>query len=240
MNALSHAISPSPRASELAAADRADRLLRQAITQDFPGQIALVSSFGADAAVLLHLVANIDPATPVIFINTGKLFGETLRYRDQLAARLGLTDVRVIGPTALDENATDPDGILWASDPDRCCHIRKVLPLQRVLGSFSAWINGRKRFQAASRDTLTAVEIADGKTKFNPLFDWSASDIDAYFDRHDLPRHPLVEDGYLSIGCMPCSDRVAPGEDARAGRWRGQAKVECGIHLGGQSQIRDE
>jgi phosphoadenosine phosphosulfate reductase len=240
MSALSHAIRQVPSAPELAAADRADLLLRQAIKQDFPGQIALVSSFGADAAVLLHLVATIDPATPVIFIDTGKLFGETLRYRDQLTARLGLTDVRVVGPAALDENAADPDGILWASDPDRCCHFRKVLPLQRALGSVSAWINGRKRFQSASRDALTAVEITDGKTKFNPLFDWSVSDIDSYFERHDLPRHPLVEDGYLSIGCMPCSDRVASGEDPRAGRWRGQAKVECGIHLGAQSPVRDE
>lgn len=214
--------------------------LARAIRSEFPGRIALVSSFGAEAAVLLHLVAGIDPATPVLFLDTGKLFGETLRYRDRLVARLGLTRLIVVKPEprALDE--ADPEGVLWARDPDLCCRLRKTEPLNRALNGFDAWINGRKRFQSAGRAALEPRERADGRVKLNPLYQWSARDIDAYFEASGLERHPLVADGYPSIGCMPCSDRVAPGEDARAGRWRGRDKDECGIHLPGAASDRGD
>lgn len=229
LDAPSREVLLSRRLGRLATED----MLAEAIRHEFPGRIAVVSSFGADSAVLLHLVAGIDPATPVLFLDTDKLFGETRRYRDRLVERLGLTDVRTIGPDPIAVAERDPEGILWARDPDACCALRKVEPLARALEPFDAWINGRKRHQSASRADLDLVEAAgDGKVKLNPLADWDRAALAAYFTRHDLPAHPLVEDGYLSIGCMPCSDRVADGEDERAGRWRGSAKIECGIHLG--------
>lgn len=209
----------------------AAELLRAAIRDLYPGRIALVSSFGAEAAVLLHLVAQVDTAIPVLFIDTGKLFDETLAYREQLTARLGLTDLRVLRPDPALLRARDPSGTLWFRDADACCAIRKVEPLQRGLKPFDAWINGRKRFQAQSRATLPVVEAVDGRVKFNPLADWTAEQLTDYASRHGLPEHPLVAQGFLSIGCAPCTQPVAPGEDARAGRWRGQDKVECGLHM---------
>lgn len=207
-------------------------LLEAVICREFPGRIALVSSFGAEAAVLLHMVAGIDPATPVIFINTGKLFGETLRYRDRLAAQLALTDVRTIDPDARRVETLDADGVLWYGNPDMCCFVRRVEPLQRALAGFDAWISGRKAIHGGLRAGLSRIEVADdGRIKINALADWQKSDLDRYFERHQLPRHPLEADGFLSIGCMPCTDRVQPGEDPRAGRWRGSDKTECGIHL---------
>ena len=205
-------------------------LLEDAIHGFFRNDIALVSSFGAEAAVLLHLVAQIDRTVPVIFLDTGKLFGETLRYRDALIARLRLTDVRNIEPEASAIALYDADGMLFKRDPDACCRLRKVEPLERALQCFSAWINGRKRFQGASRNDIAVVEEDFGRIKFNPLATWSAREIESYFSAYDLPRHELEAQGYRSIGCMPCSSPVAPGEDSRAGRWRGLGKTECGIH----------
>lgn len=205
-------------------------LLRPLLTGAAAGRIALVSSFGTESAVLLHMVAGIDPATPVVVLDTLKLFGETQRYRATLVKRLGLTDIRVFRPDPADERAEDPDGDLWLRNHDACCALRKVRPLARALSSFDAWITGRKRYQSATRAALPAFEADDGRIKVNPLAEWSRDDLVAYLDRHDLPRHPLEADGYLSIGCMPCTDPVAPGEDIRAGRWRGAAKTECGIH----------
>jgi phosphoadenosine phosphosulfate reductase len=202
------------------------------IRDEFPGKIALVSSFGAEAAVLLHLVSTIEPSTPVIFLDTGKLFGETLRYRDQIAAHLGLSDVRTIRPDPRRVDALDPDGVLWYGNPDMCCHIRKVEPLAIALHGFEATITGRKGFHGGERTGLQRVEADDdGRIKINPLALWRKADLEDYFERHGLPRHPLEADGFLSIGCMPCTDRVAPGEHPRAGRWRGLEKTECGIHL---------
>lgn len=209
----------------------AARLLEVLISRTFPGRIALVSSFGAEAAVLLHMVSVLDAATPILFLDTGKLFGETLRYRDRLVARLGLRDLRTITPDADEVGAADPHGRLWQSDPDRCCFVRKVAPLQRALRGFDAWINGRKRYHGGSRASVDVIEADGPRIKVNPLSAWLPADIETYFSTHDLPRHPLVEDGYASIGCLPCSDRTAPGEDVRSGRWRGRGKTECGIHL---------
>lgn len=212
--------------------ERTEDFLAAMIRKEFSGRIALQSSFGAEAAVLLHMVAQIDPATPVIFLDTGKLFGETLRYRDELRLRLGLKDVRSVKPDPERVDSIDPDDILWYGNPDMCCYVRKVEPLQRALVGFDALITGRKGFHGGDRAGIPRLEASDdGRLKINPLADWSKDEIDAYFERHDLPRHPLEADGFLSIGCMPCTDRVAPGEDARAGRWRGRDKTECGIHL---------
>lgn len=208
----------------------AEDILRIAITELFPGQIALVSSFGAEAAVLLHLVAQVDRATPVLFLETGKLFDETLAYRDLLTARLGLSDLRNLRPDPRSLAAHDEGGTLWFRDADACCRIRKVEPLERGLKPFAASINGRKRFQAATRSAIPLVEADGARLKFNPLADWGAAEIEAYFIRHDLPRHPLVAQGYPSIGCAPCTQPVQDNEDVRAGRWRGSEKTECGIH----------
>lgn len=207
-------------------------LLRAMINEEFRGRIALISSFGTEAAILLHMVAQIDPATPVIFLNTEKLFGETLRYRDQLRRLLGLTDLRSIKPDTREVDAVDPDGILWYGNPDMCCYVRKVEPMRRAVVGFDALITGRKRFQGGERSALPMFETDDdGRIKVNPLAGWSKQDLEEYFVRHALPRHSLEADGFLSIGCMPCTDRVKPGENARAGRWRKLEKTECGIHL---------
>jgi len=206
-------------------------ILNKAIREQYAGQIALVSSFGADSAVLLHMVSRIDPSTPVLFVDTGKLFPETLRYRARLQEQLNLTDVRVIKATVDDLAKSDPAGMLWMQDTDACCEVRKVVPLDRALGGFAAWISGRKRHQSASRQDLDVFEIEERRVKINPLADWSADQILGYAKSHGLPPHPLVAQGYPSIGCLPCTDKVAPGEDPRSGRWRGQEKTECGIHL---------
>jgi phosphoadenosine phosphosulfate reductase len=185
--------------------------------------------------VLLHLVAEVDPATPLVFTNTQKMFGETLAYRDMLAEQLGFTDLRVFRPDPRVLAERDATGLRWSYDPDGCCAIRKVEPLARALRPFDAWISGRKGFQASTRAALPVFELDEsdgfGRLKINPLAGWSKADLDAYFEEHRLPRHPLVEQGYLSIGCAPCTSRVQPGEDPRAGRWRGWDKVECGIHV---------
>ncbi|WP_246175959.1 phosphoadenylyl-sulfate reductase [Bradyrhizobium paxllaeri] len=193
-------------------------------------QLALVSSFGTESAALLKVMADVDPAIPVIFLDTGWLFEETLAYRDTLIAALGLRDVRSIKP--LDEalSRQDPDRELWFTDPDACCRIRKVEPLARALKPFSAWINGRKRFQGGARAEIPVVEEDGARLKFNPFANVSREEIEAIYKLGKLPPHPLVASGYLSVGCMPCSSRAAADEDARAGRWRGRAKTECGIH----------
>jgi phosphoadenosine phosphosulfate reductase len=208
----------------------AQDLVTAMVTREFPGEIAVVSSFGAEAVVLLHMVAQVDPKTPIVFINTGKLFGETLRYRDKLQDVLGLSDIRSIHPTADDEAKHDPQGNLWRVNPDLCCHFRKVLPLRRALAPFRAEVSGRKRFQTRARAIMETIEFADARFKINPLADWSLEDLNTYAERHELPRHPLVKDGYLSIGCFPCTERVADASQYRAGRWAGTGKDECGIH----------
>ncbi|MDH3232774.1 MAG: phosphoadenylyl-sulfate reductase [Alphaproteobacteria bacterium] len=205
-------------------------IVRAMIEREFPGRIALVSSFGAEAAVLLDLVARIEPATPVLFLETGKHFAESLAYRHALAEHIGLTNVRDIRPDPSDLAAHDPDGTLNTRDPDACCAIRKVWPLETALDSYDAWFTGRKRFQTATRGALPAVEAADGRIKVNPLARWGAEDVARYHEARGLPRHPLHEQGYLSIGCEPCTRPVAPGEDPRAGRWAARDKTECGIH----------
>jgi phosphoadenosine phosphosulfate reductase len=192
--------------------------------------LALVSSFGTESAALLKVMADVDPAIPVVFLDTGWLFEETLAYRDTLIATLGLRDVRSIKPLEQTLSAEDPDRELWFSDPDACCRIRKVEPLARALKPFSAWINGRKRFQGGTRADIPVVEDDGAKLKFNPFANVSREEIEAIYQLAKLPPHPLVASGYLSVGCMPCSSRTALDEDARAGRWRGRAKTECGIH----------
>ncbi|MBL4837193.1 MAG: phosphoadenylyl-sulfate reductase [Kordiimonadaceae bacterium] len=197
----------------------------------FGDQFALVSSFGSESAVLLHIASRVSKDIPVLFLDTGKLFGETKRFRDRLSEDFGLTDVRTILPDANELQAEDPKGALWTKDTNKCCYFRKVRPLDKVLDGFEAWASGRKRFQGGVRSLLPHFEAADGRVKINPLAFWTKEDVTAYLEENNLPRHPLVAEGFASIGCMPCTDRVQEGESDRAGRWRGQAKAECGIHL---------
>ncbi len=205
-------------------------ILRDAIRNQFFGDITLSSSFGADSAVLLHMVSEIDPALPVIFLDTDRHFFQTLQYRDELAKRLGLTNIIVLKADA-DEAATeDAKGTLWRTAPNQCCDLRKVRPLDRLMEGYGAWISGRKRHQARTRANLPIVEWDGRHFKLNPLAAWAQADLDAYFTAHDLPPHPLVEQGFQSIGCFTCTKPVEQGADARSGRWAGTEKVECGIH----------
>ncbi|WP_269716346.1 phosphoadenylyl-sulfate reductase [Caulobacter sp. NIBR2454] len=194
-------------------------------------KLALVSSFGAESAVLLHIAAQITRKIPVLFLDTGMLFGQTLDYRRQLAERLGLTDVRDLRPKFADLALKDPASNLWKTSTDACCDIRKVRPLDEALGGFEAWITGRKRFHGGDRLHLPVVEEAGSQVKFNPLANWSKAELDAYAAKHELPAHPLVANGFPSIGCWPCTKPVEAGADVRAGRWQGQEKTECGIHV---------
>lgn len=196
----------------------------------FDNKLALVSSFGAESAVLLHMAAQIDPSIDVVFVDTGKMFGETKRYRDELSERLGLSNVYTQNADKTDVDLADPKGDLWLKDPDACCALRKVAPLDDALKPYGAWITGRKRRQTLSRTILPHFEWDGSHIKVNPLAGWSVEQIDAYMKKHKLPQHPMKADGFLSIGCMPCTDRVSEGEDPRSGRWRGQSKQECGIH----------
>jgi phosphoadenosine phosphosulfate reductase len=241
VNALAQPLSVerTARSPHLPSADVLDRTLRdaspaaviaaalQAVGRE---HLAVVSSFGTESAALLKVMADVDPAIPVIFLDTGWLFEETLAYRDTLIATLGLRDVRSIKPLEATLSHVDPDRELWFSDPDACCRIRKVEPLARALAPFDGWINGRKRFQGGLRATIPVVEDDGIRLKFNPFANVSREAIQAIYAAAKLPLHPLAEKGYLSVGCMPCTSRTSADEDARAGRWRGRPKTECGIH----------
>jgi phosphoadenosine phosphosulfate reductase len=238
VNAIAPQVS-STSVSALPSAEELDRALRDASPAEVIAtalkaigreKLALVSSFGTESATLLKVMAEVDPAIPVIFLDTGWLFEETLAYRDTLIAMLGLKDVRSIKPAEETLSRDDPERDLWFSDPDACCRIRKVEPLARALKPFDAWLNGRKRFQGSTRADIPVVEDDGARLKFNPFANVSREELEAIFVRAKLPRHPLAASGFLSVGCMPCTSRTAEGEDARAGRWRGRAKTECGIH----------
>ena len=206
-------------------------LLRALIEREFSGRLAVVSSFGTESAIILSLVAEIDRGTPVLFIDTGKLFGETLQYRDRLTAHLGLRDVRTLGPDPKRLSARDPHEVLWLADPDACCAARKVEPLQAALQRFDAWVSGRKRYHGGDRAQLSLFESdLSGRIKINPLAGWSEARLKAEFIARGLPPHPLEAQGYSSIGCITCTDRTRTGEELRAGRWRGLGKTECGLH----------
>jgi phosphoadenosine phosphosulfate reductase len=238
VNALANRVLPE-RIPDLPPAEQLDRVLRQAAPADIIAaalktvgreRLALVSSFGTESAALLQVMTEVDASIPVIFLDTGWLFEETLAYRDRLIATLGLRDVRTIKPSEQALSREDGSRDLWFSDPDACCRIRKVEPLARALKPFDAWINGRKRFQGGMRAGIPVVETDGARLKFNPFANVSREQIEAIYREANLPPHPLAANGYLSVGCMPCTGRTSPDEDTRAGRWRGRPKTECGIH----------
>lgn len=239
MNALTQKFAIESSAGASPAAEELARALADARPWDIIAaaartvgrdKLAVVSSFGTESAALLKVTADVDPAIPVIFLDTGWMFEETLAYRDTLIQTLGLRDVRSIKPSEATLSREDPNGDLWFSNPDACCRIRKVEPLARALEPFDGWINGRKRFQGGLRATIPVVEDDGARLKFNPFANISRAEIEAIYKTSNLPAHPLVAAGFLSVGCMPCTSRTEAGEDSRAGRWRGRAKTECGIH----------
>ncbi|VDC32121.1 phosphoadenylyl-sulfate reductase [Pseudogemmobacter humi] len=217
----------------------ATQVLEHALKDDDLGRVALVSSFGAESVVLLHLVSVIAPETPVLFVDTRMLFQETLDYQRELAESLNLCDIRTIRANPARIGYEDPDGTLHQFSTDTCCAVRKVEPLERALTRFEGWITGRKRFQNQDRGTIDFFENeGDIRIKVNPLAHWGREDLEEYIVNNRLPRHPLVAKGYPSIGCAPCTSPVKPGEDPRAGRWRGSQKTECGIHFTDGAAVR--
>jgi phosphoadenosine phosphosulfate reductase len=239
LKALAHRVAPEQATTNLPPAEQLDGALRNATPAEVIAaalrtvgreRLALVSSFGTESAALLKVMADVDPAIPVIFLDTGWLFEETLTYRDTLISALGLRDVRSIKPSEQTLKREDQNRDLWFTDPDACCRIRKVEPLARSLSPFNAWINGRKRFQGGLRADIAVVEQDGVRLKFNPFANVSREEIEGIYKRAKLPPHPLMASSFMSVGCMPCTSRTSAGEDARAGRWRGRAKTECGIH----------
>jgi len=209
----------------------AQTILRAAVVREWVDKVTYVSSFGAESACMLALIADVDPGMPIIFFDTGMHFPQTLDYRDALIEKLGLTDVRTYRPAEEERARVDPDNKLWKTDTDACCALRKVQPLAPALEGFDAWVTGRKRFHGGARLSLPVFEHADGRFKINPLANWSQDDVDLLFEQYQLPRHPLVAQGYPSIGCWPCTSPAADPNDVRSGRWVGQDKSECGLHV---------
>ena len=209
-----------------------ESLLEALLRDELSGEVAATSSFGAESAVLLDMIASIDPSTPIIFLDTGKLFEETYNYVSTLTSHLGLQRVQVQRPAPERLLSLDPQGDLWQRDADMCCHIRKVEPLLRAFGDgrYQTWITGRKRYHGDLRLHLQTFEAVDGLIKVNPLAGWSLERIRSRFESRGLPLHPLVAQGYPSIGCHHCTHRAEAGDDPRAGRWASLQKTECGIH----------
>ncbi len=205
--------------------------MRALLAGPLAGRISVVSSFGTESAVLLHMVAGIDPRTPVLFIDSGKLFWETRYYRSKVVDLLGLRDVRVLRPQAVDLDAHDFAGDLHARNADLCCHIRKTLPLEAGLAGFAGWVSGRKRYHGGARADIETLAVVDGRLKIDPLAHWDRATIEAYRLVNELPEHPLAGRGYFSVGCVPCTSKAGSADDPRAGRWVGKAKTECGIHF---------
>ena len=225
----------------LSVLDRSARdLLEDVLNGNILGRTALVSSFGAESAVLLHLASRVDPDVPVIFLDTHFLFAETLEYQLELTRAFGLNNVHRITPdrnSLLNEDAGDD---LHQRDTDACCNLRKTRPLLKALEGYGAWITGRKRFQTEARKNTRIYEpdTLTGKVKINPLAYWEPQDLKSYFERHQLPRHPMVARGYPSVGCWPCTTSVDSDQDMRAGRWANSEKTECGIHIDGGQVVR--
>jgi phosphoadenosine phosphosulfate reductase len=208
------------------------RQIIEAALRVTPGDVAVVSSFGAESAVLLKFVADVDRSLPVLFLDTLWLFKETLAYRDTLVTRLKLTDVRTITPSPSALALRDAKHDLCFNDRDACCSMRKVDPLAQALAPFGGWLSGRKRYHGGERAALPAVEADGARLKFNPLARMTRAELNSVFASANLPRHPLQALGFNSLGCVPCTHRPPAGGGQRDGRWSGLTRTECGIHSG--------
>ena len=205
-------------------------LLKIMINKIFKNKIVLTSSFGAESIVILDLVSKINKNLPIIFLDTEKLFSETFNYLSKVKSFLKLKNIKVQKPLLKDLKLHDPKGSLHKSDPNLCCKIRKVIPLQKAIEPYDAWINGRKRFHGLDRADIKKIEKLNSVIKINPLADWDFKKISSYINKHKLPEHPLSKKGYKSIGCFPCTSKVSEHDSHRSGRWKGLKKDECGIH----------
>jgi len=200
---------------------------------EFRGKLGMTSSFGPESGVLLHMVSRIDAEVPVLFLETGYHFPETIEYKNRLVELTGMKQVRELrADTAKKAKVVaEHDGVPYEKNPDLCCHINKVEPLDEALTGLSAWMSGIRRHQSDARKSVRIVEQYDnGLFKISPLCNFTSRDAWWYLKEHNIPLHPLYEKGYLSIGCWPCTRPVQAGDDERAGRWAGKAKTECGIH----------
>jgi phosphoadenosine phosphosulfate reductase len=208
--------------------------------EQFEPDISLACSFGGPTGmVLVDMASKVGLHAEVFYLDTGVLFPETYALRDEVSRRYGISPVAYRSRLSLDEQAERYGDALWLRDPDRCCYLRKVEPNERALAGKKAWISGIRRDQASTRRSVSVVEWDESfdLVKLNPLATWTEDDVWSYIRRHDVPYNSLHDDGYPSIGCMPCTRRVQPGEDKRAGRWAGFDKTECGIHVHGVEKV---
>ena len=206
-------------------------ILEHSILNLFKNKIAYVCSFGTESAIILDLISKIDKDIPIIMLNTHFLFKETIKYKNELLKLLGLKNYREVFPDEKMLNKYDVDNSLWKKDVEKCCNLRKVIPLENSLNNFESWISGRKSYHLGDRQNLKAFELINNKIVVNPLFNSTKEFIDNYFLSNNLPRHPLFEKGYLSIGCSHCTVKAKNIMDPRQGRWSDSSKTECGIHL---------
>ncbi len=207
-------------------------IIRWAVDQFYP-KLAMTSSFGPESGVLLHLVSRVRPDVPVLFLETGYHFPETLEYKNALIKQFGLTRVRDLraDPARRQKLVTDHAGVPYEKNPDLCCQVNKVEPLDAALNDYDAWMSGIRRNQTDFRKTVRILEYYEGdRYKISPLAVWTSRETWWYLKEHQIPQHPLYEKGYLSIGCWPCTRPIQAGDDERSGRWAGRAKKECGIH----------
>ena len=205
-------------------------IIEQSINDVFKNEIAYVCSFGTESAIILHMISKTEKNLPIILINTNFLFDETLKYKNYLLKKLSLKNFIEIFPDKTDLYSEDNNNILWRTDQDRCCNIRKVLPLQKELKKYKAWISGRKSYHNGERRSLKPTEILNRKIVVNPLANIKKDFVDSYFEKENIDRHPLFEKGYLSIGCIHCTQKAINPNDPRSGRWSDKIKTECGIH----------
>ena len=196
----------------------------------FKNKIVYVSSFGTESAMILHMISEIDKNFPIILLNTNFLFSKTIDYKNELINIFKLNNFLEIFPNNADLKKYDPKDNLWKSNVEKCCEIRKVQPLKKFLENYDAWISGRKAYQGGERIDINPFEINNGKIVVNPLANFEQKLVSEYFLNHNLPRHPLFNEGYLSVGCTHCTHKSSNKNNPRSGRWVNQIKTECGIH----------
>jgi phosphoadenosine phosphosulfate reductase len=221
-------------ANELLGSAPPHEILRWAVRM-FRPRLLMATAFGAEGCCILHWLAEIDPATTVINLETGYQFAETLALRERIRERYGIVVEYVRAESSVAEYEKEHGGPLYEHRPDQCCHDRKIVPLRAALARHRprAWISAIRKDQTADRGSASVVQwdAKFGLVKINPLLNWTKKDVWGFIVRHDVPYNPLHDQGYPSIGCWPCTRAVAPGEDDRAGRWAGKIKKECGLHV---------
>ncbi|WP_435010377.1 phosphoadenylyl-sulfate reductase [Tundrisphaera lichenicola] len=213
-------------------------ILRWAV-ENFAPKLTMATAFGPEGCTILHMLAEIDPRTRVFNLDTGYQFPETLELRDRIATRYGIEVEMVRADSTVAEYEAANGGPIYGIDPNRCCQDRKLTPLRRAVEGYDSWISAIRADQSLHRAKADIVgwDAKFGLVKVNPLLRWNKRDVWAFVVTNDVPYNPLHDQGYPSIGCWPCTQPVAQGEDERAGRWAGQAKTECGLHSLDSSQL---